>query len=412
VDRVAGATGRSISRVSVERPLWRALTAFRVLSLCYVVARYADDAGHDSLHPAAGWAYLGVLAAWTFATVRQVSSARRCTLPFLLADLAFGLTGVLLTMWVDRPAAILAGAVTLPGIWTAGSVLAYAIKGGWRWAAPASAVVGLSNIVESGRIAEGNVHSIVLLFFVSTGIGYVVEVARGSERALTRALQIEAATRERERLARDIHDGVLQVLAMVMRRGNEIGGEAAELGRLAGEQEVALRALMLGRELPQPTEDASADGASPAAGGDLAGAGRDADGTAPRDLAAALAGYAGPRVTLSAPAEPVLLPAHAVAEVAAAVSAALDNVARHAGPEAHAWILVEEEPDAVLVTVRDDGPGIPEGRLEAAGREGRLGVAQSIRGRLRDLGGTADVVSVPGQGVEVELRLPRDPVRR
>ncbi len=32
------------------------------------------------------------------------------------------------------------------------------------------------------------------------------------------------------------------------------------------------------------------------------------------------------------------------------------------------------------MTVRDDGPGIPEGRLAQAEGEGRLGVALSIRG--------------------------------
>ncbi|WP_348652248.1 ATP-binding protein [Streptomyces sp. 71268] len=80
---------------------------------------------------------------------------------------------------------------------------------------------------------------------------------------------------------------------------------------------------------------------------------------------------------------------------------------QHAGEGARAFILIEDEPDAVLVTVRDDGPGIPEGRLVDAEREGRLGVAQSIRGRLRDLGGSADLESVPGQGTEVELRVPR-----
>ncbi|SCE51271.1 Histidine kinase-, DNA gyrase B-, and HSP90-like ATPase, partial [Streptomyces sp. DvalAA-14] len=74
-----------------------------------------------------------------------------------------------------------------------------------------------------------------------------------------------------------------------------------------------------------------------------------------------------------------------------------------------AWILVEDEADAVLVTVRDDGPGIAAGRLAAAADEGRLGVAQSIRGRLRDLGGSARWVSPPGQGTEVELRLPKRP---
>ena len=40
--------------------------------------------------------------------------------------------------------------------------------------------------------------------------------------------------------------------------------------------------------------------------------------------------------------------------------------------------------------------------------EGRLGVALSIRGRLRDLGGSAELVSTPGKGTEVELKVPKD----
>jgi signal transduction histidine kinase len=61
----------------------------------------------------------------------------------------------------------------------------------------------------------------------------------------------------------------------------------------------------------------------------------------------------------------------------------------------------------VTVTIRDDGPGIPSGRLAEAAAAGRLGVSHSIRGRLRDLGGSAVISSVPGEGTEVELRLPR-----
>ncbi|NNG88659.1 sensor histidine kinase, partial [Streptomyces cacaoi] len=141
------------------------------------------------------------------------------------------------------------------------------------------------------------------------------------------------------------------------------------------------------------------------------GAAEGADETESADLRALLAPYAGARVSFAEPGAPVRLPARVAREVAAAVGAALDNVRLHASPqpgqEAQAWILLEDEPDAVLVTVRDDGPGIPEGRLADAEAEGRLGVALSIRGRLRDLGGTADLVSVPGQGTEVELRVPK-----
>ena len=80
---------------------------------------------------------------------------------------------------------------------------------------------------------------------------------------------------------------------------------------------------------------------------------------------------------------------------------------RHCGAQAHAWVLVEDEPGLVTVTIRDDGPGIPDGRLAEAAAASRLGVSQSICGRLRNLGGCATISSVPGEGTEVELRLPR-----
>ncbi|MEU9388216.1 ATP-binding protein, partial [Streptomyces sp. NPDC048279] len=242
----------------------------------------------------------------------------------------------------------------------------------------------------------------ILVWVASIAIGYVVEVARASERTLARALEIEAATRERERLARDIHDGVLQVLTMVQRRGTVLGGEAAELGRMAGEQEVALRTLVSGGLVPlsRVSED-EAEGA-------VVRLVEEPDATGSVDLRALLAPYAGALVSLAEPGAPVELPAGAARELAAAVGAALDNVRAHAGDRARAWILVEDEPDEIVVTVRDDGPGIPEGRLAQAEGEGRLGVAQSIRGRLRDLGGGAELFSVPGQGTEVELKVPKD----
>lgn len=125
------------------------------------------------------------------------------------------------------------------------------------------------------------------------------------------------------------------------------------------------------------------------------------------DLRTLLAPHAGSRVSFAEPGTPVPLPVPAAKELAAAVGAALDNVRKHAGEGARAWILVEDWGDEVIVTVRDDGPGIPAGRLDQAAGEGRMGVALSIRGRLRDLGGSADLVSVPGQGTEVELKVPR-----
>ncbi|MFF7336920.1 MacS family sensor histidine kinase [Streptomyces sp. NPDC008163] len=392
-----------VVRMSVEQPLWRALTAYRVLTMLYAVL-LAAFARHDYERPWIAIAFLSLMAVWTLATLPKVGSAAACTKRFLGADLAIALIGIVVTPLADFQAQHVDGP-TLPSIWTAGSVLAFAIKGGWRWAGFASSLVAVANLIERGEPSRDTLHNVMLVWVASIAIGYVVEVARASERTLARALEIEAATRERERLARDIHDGVLQVLAMVQRRGAALGGEAAELGRMAGEQEVALRTLVSSGLVP-PTrlsEDASegavvrtveTDEDEPGDGGET-------------DLRTLLAPHAGSRTSFAEPGAPVLLPSAAAAELAAAVGAALDNVRVHAGEGARAWILLEDWPDEVAVTVRDDGPGIPEGRLAQAEGEGRLGVALSIRGRLRDLGGTAELISVPGQGTEVELKVPK-----
>jgi len=59
-----------------------------------------------------------------------------------------------------------------------------------------------------------------------------------------------------------------------------------------------------------------------------------------------------------------------------------------------------------VVTVRDEGPGIPAGRLEEAEAAGRLGIKESICGRIRDLGGTAEL-STGSYGTEWEFTVPR-----
>ncbi|MEL5957760.1 DUF5931 domain-containing protein, partial [Streptomyces sp. CLV115] len=358
-----------VVRMSVEQPLWSALTAYRILTMLYAVL-LAVFGREKYDRPWVAVAFLAVLVVWTLATLPKVSNATACTKRFLGADLTVALTGILLTPLADFEAQQMDGP-TLPSIWTAGSVLAFAIKGGWRWAAFASSFVAVANIVERGHPSRDTFHNVLLVWVASIAIGYVIEVARASERTLARALEIEAATRERERLARDIHDSVLQVLAMVQRRGTAIGGEAAELGRMAGEQEVALRTLVSSGLVP--TTRVSEDAAEGAVVRSVEVDDEPSE-QADRDLRALLAPHAGSRVSFAEPGAPVLLAAAAATELAAAVSAALDNVRVHAGENAQAWILVEDWPDEVIVTVRDDGPGIPDGRLAQAEGEGRMGV--------------------------------------
>jgi len=385
-------------RSAVDTALWRALGFFRSLALLYAIARFAVSSSHYA-HRGAAIAVLFTMAVWTAWTgivYHRTTTPRRALLSFLAADFAVGAGAVLSTDLVDTQARIQAGALTLPTVWSSAPVIAVAIALGWRGGVAAAALMGVADLVERGALSQDSVHNIVLMGLTGAAIGYVTELGRTAELTLVRAQRLEAATRERQRLARDIHDGVLQVLALVQRRGAEIGGAGRDLGRMAGEQELALRSLV---NSWHEVEDG--------AGGD----------PVDLDLSALLGRLAGPRVTLSGPGAPVTLPGPVAREVAAAAAAALDNVRRHGGAGAdglgaRAWILVEDEGDTVVVTVRDDGPGIPEGRLEEARSAGRLGVAHSIQGRLRDVGGRVDVVSVPGQGTEVEMRVPRLPVPR
>lgn len=254
-----------------------------------------------------------------------------------------------------------------------------------QWGTPGGLITGVfaaaCNFLLRWKTTPDMALDTVLLIGVGTVMGIASSSARTTTARLARALRAEAATAERERLARDIHDSVLQVLARVRRRGTELGGEAADLAQLAGEQEIALRALVA--TTPQETTE-----------------------NGETDLAAKLQVLRTGRIHVSVPGNPVLLQEPLSSELFAVVRESLANVEKHAGPDAQAWVLLEELPDEVVVSVRDDGPGIPEGRLDEAAAEGRLGVAKSIKGRVGELGGTITLDTEPGEGTEWEIRVP------
>jgi signal transduction histidine kinase len=364
----------------VER-WWRVVAAYRVLALVFVVALAAAGVPPYE-HPLVGAAGLVALTVWTVTI--SVASLRRGTpsVSVLVADVVVAVAAIGLTTAVVSSQEIGRGAATLAGPWAAAAVLSAAVALGWPAGVVAALVVFAADVVERGGLSQNTIYGGVLLLLAGGLVGYLVALSRRAEAATAVAARLEAAAQERERLAADIHDSVLQVLALVARRGTALGGEAGELGRLAAEQESALRTLV---STPLPVVDDR---------GEI-------------DVRALLEPLAGDRVTVAGPATPVPLPGAHARTVAAATRAALDNVQRHAGPTAHAWVLVEDAGDAVCVSIRDDGVGMTPDRLAAARAEGRLGVEHSIVGRLRAIGGAAVVDSAPGAGTEVELRVPR-----
>jgi signal transduction histidine kinase len=371
--------------VGIETSLWRAIAVYRVGALVYSIALTANGfRGYE--RPALGWIVIAVMAMWTGIAVWAFNEASRRRWPLLLLDFAVAAGALYATGYVVDRSLLSQGAATLPMAWVAGPVLACAIWRGRRLAALAALALAAVDGLNRGFTNAVTLNGFVLLLLAGVIMGYIYSLAARAEQQMQRAAELDAANRERERLARTIHDSVLQALALIQRRCAEIGGEAAELGRLASEQSAVLRTLVSVGIADQPT-----------AGGDV-------------DLRALVSRYASLAVSVAVPATSVPMPAPVAVEVLAAVGAALGNVTAHAGTDGRAWVLIEDEDTVVTVTVRDEGVGMAPNRLAEAEAAGRLGVAQSIRGRIRDMAGTVTITTAPGKGTEVEMRVPRQRV--
>jgi signal transduction histidine kinase len=365
--------------VDLLQPLWRALVVFRLIT--WVFAGLGIWTRWDGIvRPSGAVLQLAVMGVWTLISSYGYSrrwGRRNTRLAF--ADLVVTVGCMYATLWAQPLIDIRGGASVLTSVWAAGPVLALAISRGRDGGLLGAATISLALLslrgVDNGAKILGNVQ---LLLVAGLVVGYAASTMRQAGTRLREAIATESATAERLRLSRSIHDGVLQVLAQVQRRGTAIGGETLELAQLAAEQEVALRTLMSSR---------------PAAAGDRV------------DLCGLLLPLATTRVDVVVPAEQVLLPAATAAELVAAVKEALSNVTKHAGPDARCWVAVEDLGEVVVVSIRDDGIGTTPARLEQARMDGHLGVSQSIRGRIADLGGTVTVRTAPAEGTEWELKV-------
>jgi signal transduction histidine kinase len=79
------------------------------------------------------------------------------------------------------------------------------------------------------------------------------------------------------------------------------------------------------------------------------------------------------------------------------------NAAKYAAGEGPVSVYAEVEPREVTLYVRDRGPGFELAAVPAD----RMGVRESIIGRVERAGGRAEVRTSPGEGCEVRLSMPR-----
>ena len=291
------------------------------------------------------------------------------------AEVAAALFILLADGWVDQGRLV---GQTLSGSWPIPSILVAALAGGLWWGTATAVALGAARsasvLISGWAPGEGGRP---ILSAVSTSIEWIVfgVMAAVMIRLLHRAAEQIAEAGERERIARDLHDGVLQTLALIERRS-----ESPEIAQLAREQERDLRAYLFG------------------------------DDRRPGALAAELRRVAGRferawpavKVTVSVSEDAAGWTGPHVATAAAAVSEALTNAAKH-GSAAGVVVFgdVDEASGGLFVSVKDDGCGFDPATVT----EG-VGMAESIRGRLEAAGGRAEFASRRGAGAEVRLWLP------
>ncbi|WP_104199321.1 sensor histidine kinase [Cryobacterium sp. Y29] len=206
-----------------------------------------------------------------------------------------------------------------------------------------------------------------------------------AHRAERHASELEAQRRQDARL---LHDTVLATLTLLAHSG--VGVSPIALQKQAGDDARLLRQLRLGG-LPTPRRSGvySLESASVLTLGDTLDAVRQRF----ERMGLTVNWHGSGQVQLhSTVLDSFLL----------ALSECLENVRRHSGVD-QADVTITDDDSTVRVMVTDTGVGFDLGQV---GSE-RLGVAESVIARLRDIGGNARLFSSPGAGTTVVLEVPK-----
>jgi len=214
---------------------------------------------------------------------------------------------------------------------------------------------------------------------------------------LIHRLRSTAGAVERARIARELHDGViqtvtgieLQVAAMSRSLAKSAPGVVKELRRLDSilRQEVVslrdvmhqMRPLDLGPDQLVPALD---------------------------EFVQRFQRETGITARFVSQLDRVALPPHACREVARILNEALVNVRRHSGAR-NVFVGLETENRACHLSIKDDGCGFPfAGRLTQADLEAARKGPLVIKERVRLLGGELTIESTPGHGARLEIAVP------
>jgi signal transduction histidine kinase len=380
---------RTPTAAAVQRRMLLGLGALRGLTLAWSIVVVVIDARSGVLSPAAPAAVLlAALALWSATWTAAVERDAAWTAgPGIAIDLALAAAVIWVDEWLGGPER----SQSLGSAWPLVAVLATGVAVGPWWGMAGGAALGAAGV--GAALASGASSGRWLALCGSTvlysGAGWVAGWVAAQ---LRRTAAVAAAAEARDEVARTLHDGVLQTLAVVQRRSDD-----PELVALARDQDRELRLFLRGNLAG--TAAAAVDTSGPRPGV------TDPD----------------PSVEVTTALAPVLSRLRARHDIdvqlvvidpgnargrgaealAAAVGEAVTNAARHSGAEV-VWVSVDVGPSGgTQVVVHDEGVGFdplvtPEGD----------GLTRSVRQRLAVVGGGVELRSAPGAGCDVTLWVP------
>ncbi|MCP4964208.1 MAG: histidine kinase [bacterium] len=324
--------------------------------------------------PAVVAATIGLVVLWAAA-----ATAIRVARPEILSTWWFVGIDLAISAWTVV-AGTVAGTIQFAGGYPLSGALAaiYAFGvGGGVVGAVVLTAAGLIPVVSRAQSFSQEVaNALAFLFSVAAAVG-VAAVLRASDRRRVEAeaaLEVERTERiraeEHAEVAAHLHDSVLQTLALIERDANA----TPDIRGLARHQERELRSWLF------PTTNG--DGGF-------------------REALVAMCSDVEDLGGVKVEAVVVGDTAGSVDPILRAAREATLNACKHAGVELVS-VYGEASEEEVLVFVKDRGIGFDPTAVAAS----RHGIRDSIVGRMERHGGTVEIVSSPGAGTEIRLRLP------
>lgn len=365
------------TRLPVDRTLRQIVAGYRLVAAVWITILGMIALVQWEARPSIVLFTLLLAWAWTAATAAARSHVLRGWV-WLGLDLAVGAWTALAPVYDGQDES------TFSGGYPFSTVLVWAYAFGAVGGAAAGIVVSVIALTPGDNSLTANLTNSIIYVAGGGVAGWAFSMLRKSEGRRLAAEEELASERterirseERAEITAHLHDSVLQTLALVQKRSDEPN----EVIALARRQERELRNWMYGAAA---IDSATVAGALEQVCGDL---------------------EERHRITVELVTVGDAAMDDGLRGLVAAAGEAITNASKFAGVD-KVSVYGEVTPGFVRVFVRDRGAGFNPEEVESD----RLGVRESIVGRMERHGGSAGITSSPDTGTEVELTMPREVV--